>query len=63
MESFGSERVLFGSDWPVMLLSGTYDKWKMLIENYIHQFSETDKKNIFRNNAIRFYNILREAIN
>lgn len=63
MESFGPERLLFGSDWPVMLLSGTYDKWKMLIENYIRQFAKADKENIFRNNAIRFYNIFREAIN
>lgn len=62
-EAFGTERLVFGSDWPVMLLSGTYDKWKMLVENYIRQFTERDKENIFRNNAIRFYNITRETIN
>ena len=27
-ESFGTDRILFGSDWPVMLLSSTYSKWR-----------------------------------
>jgi L-fuconolactonase len=55
--SFGTDRILFGSDWPVMLLSGTYPKWKKLLENYMLQFSEEEKRKVFGQNAIKFYNL------
>jgi L-fuconolactonase len=56
-ESFSTERLLFGSDWPVMLVSGTYSKWKNFLENYMNQFSSEDKKKVFSENAIKFYNL------
>ncbi len=56
-ESFGSERLLFGSDWPVMLLSGTYTAWKELLKKYMEHFSEETKQNVFGDNAIKFYNL------
>ncbi|MGN6530356.1 MAG: amidohydrolase family protein [Ginsengibacter sp.] len=56
-DSFGTDRILFGSDWPVMLLSGNYGKWKKLLENYMKQFSEEEKQNVFGKNAIKFYNL------
>jgi L-fuconolactonase len=56
-ESFGTDRILFGSDWPVMLLSGTYRRWKNLLENYMKQFSHEEKRKVFGENAIKFYNL------
>ena len=56
-ESFGTNRLLFGSDWPVMLLSGTYTKWKSLLENYMNDFSQNEKQKVFSENAIQFYNL------
>ena len=56
-ESFGTDRLLFGSDWPVMLLSGTYSKWKKLLENYMNNFSTKEKQKVFGENAIKFYNL------
>jgi L-fuconolactonase len=56
-ESFGTNRLLFGSDWPVMLLSGTYTKWKSLLENYMNDFSQKEKQKVFSENAIQFYNL------
>lgn len=56
-ESFGTERLLFGSDWPVMLLSGTYTKWKRLLKNYMNHFSQEERQKIFGKNAIKFYNL------
>ncbi len=56
-ESFGSDRLLFGSDWPVMLLSGTYTKWKKLLENYMNCFFPGEKQNVFDKNVIKFYNL------
>jgi len=56
-ESFGTDRILFGSDWPVMLLSSTYNKWKNLLEKYMLQFSDEEKQKVFDTNAIKFYNL------
>ncbi|MEO6905111.1 MAG: amidohydrolase family protein [Ginsengibacter sp.] len=56
-ESFGTDRLLFGSDWPVMLLSDTYSKWKSLLENYMNTFSTKEKQKLFGENAIKFYNL------
>ena len=56
-EVFGTDRLLFGSDWPVMLLSGTYSKWKNLLENYMNIFSKQEKQKVFDKNAIKFYNL------
>ncbi|HEY5464914.1 MAG TPA: amidohydrolase family protein [Hanamia sp.] len=56
-ECFGTERLLFGSDWPVMLVSGTYTKWKNLLGNYMHNYSHEEKERVFTKNAIEFYNL------
>lgn len=54
---FGTGRILFGSDWPVILLSGNYLKWKKLVEQYMEPFSTEQKQKVFRENAIAFYNL------
>jgi L-fuconolactonase len=56
-EFFGTSRLLFGSDWPVMLLSGNYAKWKNLIENYMTDFTPEEKQKVFNENASSFYNL------
>ena len=56
-KAFGTERLLFGSDWPVILLSGIYVQWKSLLEKYMEHFEEEEKEKIFGSNAARFYNL------
>jgi L-fucono-1,5-lactonase len=56
-EAFGNERVMFGSDWPVCLLAGSYDRVIRLIEKYTEPFSEPDRIKIFGLNAARFYGL------
>jgi len=56
-ESFGTDRLLFGSDWPVMLLSGIYVQWKSLLEKYMENFGEEDRLKVFGENASEFYNL------
>lgn len=56
-EYFGIERLVFGSDWPVMLLSGNYKGWKSLLENYMAKFSTAERNKVFKQNAIHFYNL------
>jgi L-fuconolactonase len=55
--SFGVERILFGSDWPVCLVAGNYEKVLAIIERYIAEFSEEEKTLIMGKNAQNFYNI------
>ena len=56
-EGFGTDRLMFGSDWPVMLLSGIYVQWKSLLEKYMENFVEEDRLKVFGENAISFYNL------
>ncbi len=56
-EAFGTDRLLFGSDWPVILVSGMYVQWKSLLEKYMENFSQEDREKVFGLNATRFYNL------
>ncbi len=56
-EAFGTDRLLFGSDWPVILVSGMYIQWKSLLEKYMERFTPEDRAKVFGDNAIRFYNL------
>lgn len=54
--AFGTHRILFGSDWPVINLAGNYSGWKKIIENYLQSFSEEEQQKVFGGNAQAFYN-------
>ncbi|MCD9854441.1 amidohydrolase family protein [Epilithonimonas sp. JDS] len=54
---FGIRRLVFGSDWPVMLLGGNYALWIELILKYVSQFTQTEQQLFFSGNAIEFYNL------
>lgn len=56
-KNFGTDRLLFGSDWPVVLISGGYARWKTLLENYMSNFSTEVKQNVFEKNALQFYKL------
>jgi len=54
---FGIKRVVFGSDWPVMLLGGNYALWLELISKYVSQFSKEEQQLFFSGNAVEFYKL------
>ena len=56
-EVFGTDRLMFGSDWPVVLAAGIYVQWKSLVEKYMENFSSDDKQKVFGLNAVGFYNL------
>lgn len=56
-EAFGTDRLMFGSDWPVCLLAGSYSKNKDIITSYIQQLSPTEQAQIMGLNAMDFYNL------
>lgn len=57
IDSFGLERVVFGSDWPVVYTSASYGKWFNVIREYMQQFDKDQQNNFFSENARRFYNL------
>ncbi|PHK05668.1 amidohydrolase, partial [Nostoc linckia z13] len=54
---FGTGRIMYGSDWPVMLISRPYKDWHNLVNKYLAQFSEAERLQIFEGNASRFYGL------
>ena len=56
-KSFGPERILFGSDWPVCLLAAKYNKVIDLVKNYLKSHSKKTKLNVMGLNAIKIYNL------
>lgn len=57
LHAFGPQRIMFGSDWPVCLVAGTYAQVKNLIIESISELSESERTDIMANNAIQFYNL------
>jgi L-fuconolactonase len=62
LEYFGAERLMFGSDWPVCLLAGTYERVLEAFQNLLAELNEDERRRIFAENAIEFYRLEAEAI-
>ena len=57
MKAFGADRLMYGSDWPVCLLAGSYPHVVRIVENFISSLSTDDQKKIMGQNAHHFYNL------
>ena len=57
LESFGPDRTMIGSDWPVCLLAGSYQSVSNLVLDYIKQCSENEQEKIKGNTCISFYSL------
>ena len=56
-EAFGVDRLLFGSDWPVCLLSGTYEQVYGIAHDYLRKHAPKAEPAIFGENAVRAYRL------
>ena len=56
-ESFGTNRIMIGSDWPVCTLSGNYSSTMSIVINYANQFSKEISDGILGGNCINFYKL------
>ena len=52
---FGPQRLLWGSDWPVVNLAGGYANWSAAAETLLADLSPNEKADIFGGNAARIY--------
>jgi len=57
LKVFGSNRCMFGSDWPVCLLAGTYDDAIGALQENLSDLNPQELENIFWGTASRFYRI------
>lgn len=56
-EAFGPERLMWGSDWPVCLLAGSYERVFRLVEDYVTPLTPAQREGLLGRNCARFYGI------
>jgi L-fuconolactonase len=57
VEAFGSDRVMFGSDWPVNEVAGGYGRWFGLAEALAAPWTQRERDAFFGRNAERIYRL------
>jgi predicted TIM-barrel fold metal-dependent hydrolase len=55
--SFGWDRVLFGSDWPVCTLSASFAQWVDALKSITQPAGESNQRKLFHDNAMRVYHL------
>lgn len=55
LQCFGPDRLIWGSDWPVLTLAGTYERWWKAAQELTSTLTETERAGIFGENAKYFY--------
>jgi L-fuconolactonase len=57
LEHFGAERLMWGSDWPVLNMNGSYTAWHSTAQNLTSHLEKADQAAIFGANARAFYRL------
>jgi L-fuconolactonase len=57
LDTFGPERLLFGSDWPVVKLAAPYPAWLKMAKMLLAHLPEPEQAGIFDANAARLYRL------
>jgi len=57
LTAFGPNRLVFGSDWPVLTLAGGYKTWMDTFRSFIAQLSPDEQESIRRGAGIAAYRL------
>ena len=57
LEHFTPQRVMWGSDWPVLRLRCEYERWFEVAHELTAQLSPAEKAAVFGGNAVEFYRL------
>ncbi|HEX8462238.1 MAG TPA: amidohydrolase family protein [Segetibacter sp.] len=57
VKSFGIDRIMYGSDWPVCLVAGSYKEVSGIVKDYFSSFTPEEQAKVFGTNATAFYNL------
>lgn len=57
LDTFGPDRAIFASDWPVCTVGGTFKQWLDAVKTITKSRKEDDRKKLFHDNALKFYGL------
>ena len=57
LETFGPDRLMAGSDWPVCTVAASYSTWWSTLETWAADLSSAERSNIFGSVAARVYQL------
>ena len=57
LASFGAQRLMWGSDWPVLNLNGDYERWHASAQRLLAHLGERERGAVFGGNAAAFYGL------
>lgn len=57
LDAFGPERIMFGSDWPVLTTACSYQRWDQTVAEWIAPLSATEQREIMGDVATRIYRL------
>jgi L-fuconolactonase len=55
--AFGTDRLMYGSDWPVCLVAASYEQVIAPVKKYYSSFTQNEQEKIFGANAVDFYHL------
>ncbi|MEV7395411.1 MULTISPECIES: amidohydrolase family protein [unclassified Streptomyces] len=59
--AFGPERLMFGSDWPVCVLAGGWNRWAAAVEELLHGCAADETDAVLAGTATDFYQLKEGA--
>ena len=57
IEQFGEERVMFGGDWPVVLMASPYRRWAETLDTITAGLTDGARRKLWNENARRVYRL------
>jgi L-fuconolactonase len=57
LAAFGPDRLMFGSDWPVCLIAGGWNRWAAAVEELVGELSAAEQDAVLAGTATRFYRL------
>lgn len=58
LNCFGSQRLMWGSDWPVLTLAASYIEWIEASDALLAELTQAERDAIYGGNALRFYDLV-----
>jgi len=57
LSAFGADRLMFGSDWPVLTLASNYEDWLRVVTNWVEELSVDEAEAIRQKTAKKIYRL------
>jgi L-fuconolactonase len=57
LDTFGPARLMFGSDWPVLTLASSYERWLQLVKRAISALSRDEQRRVLSGTAVAAYGL------